>query len=178
MDKKALRTEIRRRKANYSPAELAALSRQICDSILDDGVFWASHYILLYSPLPDEVDVSPLISAAYNAGKTTILPVVEGENLILKYFNGFTNMKTGEFKISEPTGKIFSISDYHKIDLAIIPGMSFDPFRHRLGRGKGFYDRLLPHLPNAYKMGICFDFQFLDHIPSEEWDVVMDEVVK
>ena len=177
MDKKALRAEIRRRKANYTTEGLAALSHKICDSILDDGVFWASHYILLYSPLPDEVDVSPLISAAYNAGKTTLLPVVEGNNLILKHFDGFTKMKTGAFNITEPTGKIISISDYHKIDLAIIPGMSFDQRRHRLGRGKGFYDRLLPHLPNAYKMGICFNFQYLDSIPSEEWDVVMDEVM-
>ena len=178
MDKKNLRAEIRRRKSQYSSGDLTDKSQKICEWILDDGVFWASHYILLYSPLPDEVDVTPLITAAFNAGKTVILPVVEGENLILKHFNGFSNMKTGEFNISEPTGKIFSITDYHQIDLAFIPGMAFDQHRHRLGRGKGFYDRLLPHLYNAYKVGVCFDFQFLDHIPSEEWDVVMDEVVR
>ncbi|MBO7142172.1 MAG: 5-formyltetrahydrofolate cyclo-ligase [Bacteroidales bacterium] len=178
MDKKALRAEIRRRKSQYSTEELRQKSQKICEWILDDGVFWASHYILLYSPLPDEVDVSSLISAAHNAGKTVILPVVDGENLVLKRFNSFAEMTTGAFSIAEPTGEIFPVSDYHKIDLAIIPGMSFDPFRHRLGRGKGFYDRLLPHLYNAYKMGVCFDFQYLDHIPSEEWDVVMDEVVE
>ena len=177
MDKKALRAEIRRRKAGYTPAELAAMSRKICDSILDDGVFWASHYILLYSPLPDEVDVTPLISTAFNAGKTVLLPVVDGENLVLKRFAGFKSMSKGAFNISEPTGEKFPTSDYSKIDLAIIPGMSFDHHRNRLGRGKGYYDRLLPYLPNTYKMGICFDFQYLDEIPSEVWDIKMDEVI-
>ena len=177
MDKKALRTEIRRLKASYTPAELAAMSRQICDSLLDDGVFWASHYILLYSPLPDEVDVTPLISAAYNAGKTVLLPVVDCENLVLRHFAGFEAMTIGTFNISEPTGENFPLFDYHKIDLALIPGMAFDAQRNRLGRGKGYYDKLLPHLSNAYKMGICFDFQNINNIPSEEWDIVMDEVI-
>jgi len=178
MDKKTLRAEIRRRKTLYPPEILSQKSQDICAWILDDGVFWASHYILLYSPLPDEVDVTPLICAAYNAGKTVLLPVVNGENLVLKRFSGFKSMSKGAFNISEPTGEQFPTSDYSKIDLAIIPGMSFDHHRHRLGRGKGYYDRLLPLLTNAYKMGICFDFQYLDEIPSEGWDVVMDEVVK
>lgn len=178
MDKKALRAEIRRRKANCSTLELQCQSNKICEWILDDGVFWASHFILLYSPLPDEVDVSPLISAAFNAGKTVVLPVVDGDNLILKHCNGFSEMKVGTYNILEPTGQLLSISDYHKIDLVIIPGMAFDHHRQRLGRGKGYYDRLLPLLHNAYKMGVCFDFQFLEVIPSEKRDVMMDEVIK
>jgi 5-formyltetrahydrofolate cyclo-ligase len=55
--------------------------------------------------------------------------------------------------------------------------MAFDKANHRLGRGKGYYDRLLPRLKNAYKIGVCFPFQFLDEIPSEAHDVVMDEVI-
>lgn len=178
MDKKALRAEIRRRKADCSKLELQCQSTKICEWILDDGVFWASHFILLYSPLPDEVDVSPLITAAYNAGKTVILPVVNGEDLILKLFNGYNEMTKGAFGISEPCGELFPIGKYPQIDLAIIPGMAFDNRRHRMGRGKGFYDRLLPHLPNAYKMGVSFDFQHFERIPSQEWDIEMDEVIK
>lgn len=178
MDKNALRAEIRRLKSQHHHEELRHKSQKICDWILDDGVFWASHYILLYSPLPDEADIAPLITAAHNAGKTVLLPVVCGENLILKRFTDFKLMTTGAFNISEPTGEVFPTERYHQIDLAIIPGMAFDHSRHRLGRGKGFYDRLLPLLPNAYKMGVCFDFQLLEHIPSQEWDIEMDEVIK
>lgn len=178
MDKKVLRAEIRRRKSQYFTEELRQKSQTICEWILDDGVFWASHYILLYSPLPDEVDIAPLISAAFNAGKTVLLPVVDGDNLVLKRFSGFNYMSTGAYNILEPVGEIYPISEYHKIDLAVIPGMAFDPHRHRLGRGKGYYDRLLPQLTQTYKMGICFDFQYFENIPSEEWDVVMDEIIR
>ncbi len=178
MNKKALRAEIRCRKSQYPPEELRQKSQKICEWILNDGVFWASHYILLYSPLPDEVDIAPLISAAFNAGKTVLLPVVDGDNLVLKRFSGFNHLITGAYNILEPVGEIYPISEYHKIDLAVIPGMAFDPHRHRLGRGKGYYDRLLPQLTQAYKMGICFDFQYFENIPSEEWDVVMDEIIR
>ena len=178
MDKKALRAEIRRRKSQYPHEVLHQKSQTICEWILDDGVFWASHYILLYSPLPDEVDIAPLISAAFNAGKTVFLPVVDGDNLVLKRFSGFNYLTTGAYNILEPVGEIYPISEYHKIDLAIIPSMAFDHHRNRLGRGKGYYDRLLPHLTNAFKLGVCFDFQYLEEIPSEDWDVRMDEVVK
>ena len=77
----------------------------------------------------------------------------------------------------EPQGKDFT--ELEKIDLAIIPGMAFDKEGNRLGRGKGYYDRLLQQLRDCtiYKIGICFDFQFLDHIPTEPHDIPVDEVI-
>ena len=60
---------------------------------------------------------------------------------------------------------------------AIIPGVAFDRHGARLGRGKGYYDRLLPQLSNAYRIGICFPFQMLEHLPSEPHDVLMNEIV-
>ena len=84
-------------------------------------------------------------------------------------------MERGAFGILEPTGEVFS--DYDNVDAAIIPGMAFDGHGNRLGRGKGYYDRLLPRLTKAYKIGVCFPFQYFDEIPSEEHDVVMDCVV-
>jgi 5-formyltetrahydrofolate cyclo-ligase len=62
------------------------------------------------------------------------------------------------------------------VELAIVPGIAFDRSNHRLGRGRGYYDRLLPQL-NSYILGICFDFQLFDAIPYDEYDVPMDEVV-
>ena len=64
------------------------------------------------------------------------------------------------------------------IDLAIIPRVAFDVHGNRLGRGKGYYDRLLPRLPHTYKIGICFPFQLLEKVPTETQDVRMDEVLK
>ena len=68
--------------------------------------------------------------------------------------------------------------NYDEIQLAIIPGMAFDRAWHRLGRGKGYYDRLLPKLKKAHLLGICFPFQLLDEVPTEPHDVKMQEVLK
>ena len=75
----------------------------------------------------------------------------------------------------EPTGEVFD--NYTDIDLAVIPGVAFDKDGNRMGRGKGYYDRLLPKLGNTYKIGICLPFQLVEKIPTDEHDVRMDEVL-
>ncbi|HQG08910.1 MAG TPA: 5-formyltetrahydrofolate cyclo-ligase, partial [Dysgonamonadaceae bacterium] len=66
--------------------------------------------------------------------------------------------------------------DFDSIDLIIVPGVAFDRKLNRLGRGKGYYDRLLSQLKSP-KIGICFDFQLLESIPVEDWDIKMDMIV-
>ena len=63
------------------------------------------------------------------------------------------------------------------IELVVVPGMAFDKQGHRLGRGKGYYDRLLPKLTNAYKLGVCFPYQYIEEVPTDEHDIRMDEVL-
>jgi 5-formyltetrahydrofolate cyclo-ligase len=83
-------------------------------------------------------------------------------------------LERGAFGILEPTGEVFL--DYNQIELAIVPGMAFDKAGHRLGRGKGYYDRLLPNL-HCPKIGLALPCQIADEIPTEEWDIFMDEVI-
>ena len=75
----------------------------------------------------------------------------------------------------EPVGRLFN--DYPSVDVAVVPGMAFDSRCNRLGRGKGYYDRMLPKLSNAYKIGMCFDFQKLPGIPADDHDIKVDEVI-
>ena len=75
----------------------------------------------------------------------------------------------------EPSGELFT--HYDSIDVAIIPGMAFDAGGNRLGRGKGYYDRLLARIPDVYKIGICFDFQKVESVPADINDIKMDEVI-
>ena len=85
------------------------------------------------------------------------------------------SMKAGEqFGILEPVGEIYE--SYEKIELMIIPGVAFDDKLHRMGRGRGFYDRLLS-VAQSTKIGICYDFQMVENVPVEEFDVVMNNVV-
>lgn len=81
----------------------------------------------------------------------------------------------GKYQIMEPDGDPFT--DFNSIDVALIPGMAFTQDGKRLGRGKGYYDRLLAQMPSVYKIGICFPFQLLKDIPTDENDILMDEVI-
>ena len=85
------------------------------------------------------------------------------------------DLQGGFFDIMEPVGEPFE--RYEDIDLAVVPGMAFDSQNNRLGRGKGYYDRMLPRLTKAYKIGVCFDFQRLPGIPADEHDCKVDEVI-
>jgi len=132
--------------------------------------------LLLYSALPDEVPTQQLLDLLVHMGKTVLLPrVVSDTDMELCCYTGHKDLQPGAFGILEPTGELFT--DYAAIDVAVIPGMAFDHEGHRLGRGKGYYDRFLPRLPRVYKIGLCFAFQLVDHIPADPHDVVMDEVV-
>ena len=76
--------------------------------------------------------------------------------------------------ILEPTGELCDGAEH--MDVAVIPGMAFDREGHRLGRGKGYYDRFLNRV-QTYKIGVCFDFQMMDQLPHDPHDVMMDEII-
>ena len=114
------------------------------------ALFRAAHTVLLYSSLPDEVDTHTFIRR-WEGRKRILLPVVVSDSeLELRVYTGSSNMRRGAFNIDEPAGAAFT--DYGSIDLAVIPGVAFDRHGNRLGRGRGYYDRLLarlyPYLPS------------------------------
>lgn len=177
MTKKELRQQIRTQKRRLSAAELAVMSEDICSKVLALASWQEAGTLLLYYPLPDEVDVRLLIKDAFESGKKVLLPVVKGDEMELHLYEGEASLKEGAFGIMEPTGPLFAPIHYDEIELAIIPGMAFDSAGHRLGRGKGYYDRLLPNLRDAKLIGICFPFQFLEEVPAEAHDISVCKVI-
>lgn len=172
--------EIRRRVKGLKQAateqELSAASGAIVERIACSRDFLEASVVLLYAPLPDEPDVWPLLRR-FSADKTLLLPTIVDGRIVLRVYEGEERLRRGTFNISEPTGTAFT--DYATIDLAIIPGVAFDTMGHRLGRGGGYYDRLLSH-PAFFavkKTGTCFSFQMMEAIPSEAHDIVMDNVI-
>ena len=173
--KRILRQSIRTIKASCSKAELEALSVSLLQRLEQHPVFVEARTVLLYHSLPDEVDTHAFIERWCNQ-KEIILPTVVGDDLELYRYTGPDCLTPGSYGILEPSGERFT--DLDRITLAVVPGMAFDAQGNRLGRGKGYYDRLLPHLSGAYKIGLCFPFQLLDEeIPHESHDCRMDEVI-
>lgn len=95
----------------------------------------------------------------------------------LREYRGEESMHRGAFGIMEPMGKRFTALS--EISLAVIPGVAFDAKGNRLGRGRGYYDRLLPALKKSgvTTSGICFDFQILSSLPCEDHDIPVDFLI-
>ncbi len=176
MDKSALRKEMRGRRATMTDAQLCEQSRVIVAKLLSHPALLRSDIILLYDSLPDEVDTRELICQLKATGKRILLPVVmDDERMELIEYQDESSMREGAFHIKEPVGEPFT--DYAAIGVAIVPGMAFDRHGHRLGRGKGYYDRFLAKIPYIYVIGVCYDFQLLDEIPVENHDRKVNEVI-
>lgn len=128
--------------------------------------------ILMYHSLPDELSTIDFIDK-WHTRKHFFLPRVNGVNLdVLPYDR--TRLQYGSFHIEEPTGD--DIEDIDNIELIIVPGIAYDNRGNRVGRGKGYYDRLLSRT-KATKIGIGYDFQLVDEIDSEPHDITMDIVI-
>lgn len=148
------------------------LSSQVASKLHSHPLFKSAKKVLLYNALWDEVDV--LDGYVFNKKQVIILPSVIGEELELHRYGNGTPTHVGAFGITESLGELEN--DYASIDLAIIPGRAFTKEGKRLGRGKGYYDRLLPLL-HCKTIGVCFPFQILDDIPTELHDCKVDEVI-
>lgn len=176
MNKSELRKEIRIRKRQYTQEQLKALSAPIIERLRHHPKLIAAKTIMLYHSLPDEVFTHNFVDEMAEAGKDVLLPVVISETeMEIRRYTGAKDMAISSFHILEPIGELFS--DYESIEFIAVPGMSFDADRNRLGRGKGYYDRFLKQAKRAYKLGVCFDFQKLNSIPTDQYDEKVDEVL-
>ena len=156
--------------------QMKVLKRQFTSNQLREQSLALVKTILLYYSMADEVDTHNLVDLLREQGKTVLLPVTLAHELEIRRYEGPKTLQEGRaFHIMEPTGAVFT--QLHTIDLVIVPGMGFDPQGNRLGRGKGYYDRFLRLVPQAYKLGLCFDFQKVASVPTEDTDVRMDEII-
>ena len=178
--KPLLRQQMRDAKKQHQ-AQLAKMSEEVVGRLVSRLSSLTSDLsplttVLAYWPLPDEVDIRPLIDQLVAEGKTVVLPKVTGdETMELRRYASRADLQEGAFHIMEPVGDAFEA--YDQIGFALVPGMAFDAACHRLGRGKGYYDRFLSAHPDIYKIGVCFPFQRVAEVPSEAHDVIMDEVI-
>lgn len=174
MEKKELRKIIRELKKQYSTQQKKEMSVPVMEQVAQNALFRAASVILAYWSMDDEVYTHDFV-CRWGKEKTILLPCVKGDELEIRYFEGADKLKPGEaFGIGEPVGELFT--KLNDIDVVLVPGVAFDRQGNRLGRGKGYYDKILKNTA-AYKIGVCFDFQFVETVPADEHDVEMDEVI-
>lgn len=175
MLKQELRQQMRQTKRQFSPQQLEELSLPVLDRLrllLHDAAV-----VMAYYSLPDEVNTHDLLDELVEAGKTVLLPrVVDDETMVLRRYCSKADLREGAFHIMEPVGELFT--DFQQIDVVLVPGVAFDSQGHRLGRGRGYYDRFLHTLqPEVLTLGVCFDFQKVSEVPVDPYDVRVKRVV-
>ena len=175
VDKTEIRRRMRELKRAVTAEEKLRRSETVMRSVEQLPEFQRARVVLLYWSMADEVQTHAFVERWYKE-KTLLLPCVDGDDLVLRQYTGPECMVAGEqFGIGEPTGEEWK--DLGAVELIVVPGVAFDKQNNRMGRGRGFYDRLLKSTPNAVKVGVAYDFQVLDSIPVEPHDVKMDKIV-
>ncbi|MBQ7635335.1 MAG: 5-formyltetrahydrofolate cyclo-ligase [Bacteroidaceae bacterium] len=176
MDKTALRRHIRALIRQQSPEALKAWSQQLAVALEAHPWFSKARSVMLFAALPDEPQTHSLLQRHARA-KHLFLPAVVGDEIEVRRFRSAQDLRRGAFGIEEPVGE--PLARLAEIDLIVVPGVAFDSEGRRLGRGKGYYDRLLasPDL-RARLLGYAFPFQIVDRVPVDEHDVRMHGVVR
>lgn len=171
IEKQALRKTIKDRLLTLSPADRRIQSENLCDRLARHPALSSAKTVGIFLPLPDGPNLTPFYATLT---QTLALPVEENGRW---RFREITDL---HFRGSENHGirlpNLGNVIPAAQLDLILVPGRAFTPQGHRLGRGKGIYDRLLLST-SARTLGIAFNIQILPDLPREPHDLSVDEVL-
>ena len=166
---------------SQAPLSRKERSRIICETLLSSDEFRQSRTVMSYVSLPSEVDTFMFNAEALKRGKRVAVPCVNAaeQAITAAELTSMDNLVKGPFGIYEPEGGQKRTIPLKEIDLVVVPAIAFDRNSMRLGRGKGYYDRFLSSsgLSSARTIGIAFDFQIVDSLPSDPHDRPVSRVV-
>ena len=171
-EKSLIRQNIWHKKQHISEMEKEIEAEEVFEKIESLPEFQAANAVLMYWSLPDELPTHNFI-IKWSKKKQMLLPVVKEDEMLIKPFLTKDEMTQGSLGIWEPSVQKEYIN---KIDLVIVPGVAFDKNKSRLGRGKGFYDKYFVNR-HIIKIGIGFDFQLIEKVPTDAYDIKMDKII-
>lgn len=167
--KKSLRRLMRELKSQVPPECKQAEADIVFTAIEATPEFLQANSILLYYSLPDELPTHEVLQR-WHRNKHIYLPRVKGDDLEIVAYNGTLN-EDNEFHIGEPVGLSLNIVP----DMIIVPAVALDTRCHRMGRGRGYYDRMLQN-SGSFKLGVALDCQLVENVPCEPHDQPLDAI--
>jgi 5-formyltetrahydrofolate cyclo-ligase len=173
--KAALREQVRNRLPAISATTRVAASCEFCARLRQQKVWLSAKSFLFFAPLRSEPDIWPLLEEALAAGKTVTLPrfsAVTQTYAAARVLDLPTDLCRGNLGIREPKPHCETFA-LNRLDLVLVPGVAFDLHGRRLGRGKGYYDRLLVDVRGT-KCGVAFDEQIVPEVPVGPQDVPLN----
>lgn len=177
--KDKIRKELIEIRRNLSKKEVLEKSNKIKKRLFEMNEFKLATTVLFYVSYDNEVYTHDMIKESMKIGKNIIVPKSDKENrvLILSKLESWNDLETGAYGILEPKEEKIREVSIEEIDLIIVPGVGFDENGHRIGHGKGYYDDLLKNSTKASCIGLAFEFQIVDEIPTEKHDLPVDKIV-
>lgn len=183
-DKNIIRNEILAQRSALEHCFIKDTEEITLKKLVQLEVYQKANTVMLYMDFRNEVPTGKLISDVIASGKRLVLPLTDKDFDIIPYEiisrNGSIadSLSISPLGISEPNPVFCTVIDPSVIDLVIIPGVAFDNSGNRLGYGKGCYDKFLPLLrKDAFKLGLAYDFQVIECIPTAPTDIKMDSIL-
>lgn len=176
MDKKALRKRIREQKRAMTLEQIEMASRKLVEQFLALEAYRKAKTLYGYLPYNQEVRTVPILEQALADGKRVAVPKIYDDEMRFIYLTDLSQVETGYAGIPEP------IADGPIADdptaLVLMPGLAFDREGHRIGYGGGFYDKFLSAEPGHPTVALCYAFQMVEYLPTEEFDISVDSVLR
>jgi 5-formyltetrahydrofolate cyclo-ligase len=174
-DKRAIRQELRERRKRLPAPLVEAAGVAVCARLLEFPLYQAAASVGLYLADENEVPTRLLIDQCVNAGRSLYLPRDAGVPAFVRWHPG-TSLRQGRGGVQEPVDGV--PVDLELPAIVLLPVVAWDDAGTRLGRGGGFYDRLLPGLdPRVVRVGLAYEFQAFPELPRDPWDVSMHYVI-
>ena len=175
MDKKELRRAIREQKRAMSEAEILHRSEKLAELFFASRYYQQAKTLYGYLPYNQEVRTVPILERALQDGKRVAVPKVYGDTMAFVFMEDLTKTEKSSMGIPEPVADGPVAED--STALVLMPGLAFTKSGDRMGYGGGFYDRFLAEEPHHPTVALCYDFQIVETLPTEEFDVPVDLVL-
>ena len=175
LDKKELRRTIREQKRAMTEAEIVSRSEKLGQLFLSSEAYKNAKTIYGYLPYNQEVRTVPMLEQALRDGKRVAVPKCYDDEMKFIFMDDLSKVEKGYANIPEPIADEPVADD--ETALVLMPGLAFDPEGHRCGYGGGFYDKFLAAEPNHPTLALCYAFQMLPHLETEEHDIPVDYVL-
>ena len=179
--KKSIRQELLKKLRSQDKEQRRLKSEKIREKLYAHEKFKTADTVMFYIAEDIEVDTEQMIRDSLKSGKKIAVPItiVSQNKLIASLLIDFDKeLSKGPYGILQPKSDFVRPVPLRKIDLIIVPGVAFDSRGHRLGHGTGYYDRFLSKITeNVLTIGLAFDFQLVDNIPTSSHDIAVKELI-
>lgn len=179
MKKTVVRQRLKEERSHLSIEDVLSLSDALQQRFLNSSLYSEAAVIAAYSSFKGEVDTSMLVNRAIADGKKIVMPKVSNDyaSMDFIFIEGEHCLSEGAYGIKEPIFDESRVACKSDIDIIIVPGVAYDLKGHRMGMGKGYYDKALSGIDRERLVGFAYDFQILDEVPFEAHDISVGSVV-